>query len=278
MDYMDLLKATLLGILQGITEFLPVSSSGHLVAAQALLGLKSPGVILEVSLHFGTLLAILLVFWDDLLELIAHGWRGFVLLCRRKPAEISNRAPHFFTALAIVVGSVPAGLAGVFLKDYITPFFEGDLTACGSFLIVTGIMLIATRWALKGAVKTVGPGRGFLVGAAQALALLPGISRSGSTIAAGLYVGLERDTAARFAFLLAVPAMAGAVVLELAGASLNSANIAWLPVIWGTAVAAVVGWVSLKALLPIVKKGKLHYFAAYCIPVGGFLIGYSLLQ
>ena len=275
---MDLLQATILGILQGITEFLPVSSSGHLVAGQALLGLESPGVILEVSLHFGTLLAILVVFWDDLVDLVVHGWKGFVLLCRRKPARIADSAPRFFTAVAIVVGSIPAGFAGVLLKDYITPFFEGDLTACGIFLIVTGLMLLATRWALSGDVANVGPGRGLIVGAAQALALLPGISRSGSTIAAGLYVGLERDTAARFAFLLAVPAMAGAVVLELAGASLGSAEISWPAVVWGTAVAAVVGWVSLKLLLPIVKKGKLHFFAAYCIPAGSLLLVYSLLQ
>jgi len=275
---MDLLQATLLGILQGITEFLPVSSSGHLVAGQALLGMESPGVILEVSLHFGTLVAILLVFWEDLLGLAVDGLKGLVLLGQRKPGEIAASAPRFFTALAVVVGSVPAGLSGVFLKDYITPFFEGDLTACGIFLVVTGLMLLATRWALSGEVEHTGPGRGLLVGVAQALALLPGISRSGSTIAAGLYVGLERDAAARFAFLLAVPAMAGAVVLELAGTSLGSANIDWPPVVWGTVVAAVVGWVSLKALLPIVKKGKLHYFAAYCIPAGSLLVIYSLLQ
>jgi undecaprenyl-diphosphatase len=267
---MDILEAVLLGALQGVTEFLPVSSSGHLVAAQALLDVESPGVLVEVALHFGTLIAIVVVFWRDLVKLATDGVVGAMLhAMRRDAAEVAERAPLFPTALAIGIGTVPIGLAGVLLGDAVERTFE-SLTACGAFLCVTGLVLFLSRFAGAARVERVGPGRGFLIGMAQAAALLPGISRSGSTIVAGCFVGLERRTAARFSFLLAVPALVAATGWELRHLVGDAAEtfppVPALAV--GTLTSVVVGTVCLLVLLRIVERGRLHWFAAYCVPVG----------
>ena len=267
---MNLLESILLGVVQGLTEFLPVSSSGHLVAFQTLFGIDSPGVTLEVCLHFGTLLAILVVFGPDLWSLIVDGWRGAWLALKFRFGEIREAAPGFYTCLALVVGTVPAGLAGTLFEDTIEPFFEGNLLACGGFLVFTGFVLAASRFADGGDGQRVGPGKGLLVGLAQALALFPGVSRSGTTIAAGLFTKLDRETAARFAFLLAVPALLGAQGWELVNGGLSTSvpGRMWMIIGAGTVVSAFVGVVALKILLPMVRKGKLHLFAFYCVPAG----------
>jgi len=276
---MSVLQAIFLGILQGVTEFLPVSSSGHLVAAQALLGVKSPGIFLEVSLHLGTLVAVLLVFGRDLAGLVRDGSLGLWLLVSGSGGQIPQMARRFPTALAIVVGSVPAAAAGLLLKGYIEPLFEGNLRACSIFLSVTGLILLFSRYAARGEEETVTPLKGLLVGLAQACALLPGISRSGSTIVTGLFVGLDRRAAARFAFLLAVPAIAGAMGLEIVGGDALAAlpKGTWPAVLCGTVASAAVGTISLLFLMSVVERGKLHLFAVYCIPAGAFLYLVSFL-
>ncbi|MEF8787532.1 MAG: undecaprenyl-diphosphate phosphatase [Planctomycetota bacterium] len=275
---MNLLKVILLGIVQGLTEFLPVSSSGHLVAAGALLDVSSPGVLLEVSLHFGTLLAILAVFRRDLAELIRGGWAGTKLLLAGRGDEIRSEAPAFYTCVALAIGTIPAGLAGTMLEDYIKPLFKGNLAAAGGFLVFTGLLLATTRYAPRGSDSRAGVGKGLGIGLAQALALLPGVSRSGVTIAAGLHLNLERETAARFAFLLAVPALVGAQAWELlGGAGANLSGGSWLTLAAGTAVSALVGAGALLMLMPLVRRGKLHLFAYYCIPAGLVMVGLGLL-
>ena len=266
---MSLLKVIVLGIVQGLTEFLPVSSSGHLVVAGALLNVNSPGVLLEVSLHFGTLLAILVVFRRDLVELVQAGWNGTKLLLAGRHSELRTEAPGFYTCVALAVGTVPAAVAGTTLENYIKPLFRGNLAACGGFLVLTGLLLASSRYAKRGRASSVGPAKGLGVGVAQALALFPGISRSGVTITAGLHLNLERETAARFAFLLAVPALLGAQGWELLdGTGSGLSETAWLTLTAGTITSAAVGVGALLVLMPLVRRGKLHLFAWYCIPAG----------
>jgi undecaprenyl-diphosphatase len=273
-------QAVLLGIVQGLTEFLPVSSKAHLVAAQQLMHYSGPAIVLDVALHFGTLLAILFVLRRQLWQLAGDGLRGTWLFVRGADrALIRERAPLLPTALAVVVGTVPAGLAGVLLQSRLEGLFS-NMTAAGAFLICTGLLLLASRWAPAARVETVGVGRGLLVGLAQALALLPGVSRSGVTIVAGCFAGVRRDVAGRFSFLLSVPVVAGANAWELIskhGQSAGAPLPAW-PVIWGVLTAAVTGTVCLVLLLRVVDRGKLHWFAAYCIPAGLAMIALGLLR
>jgi len=255
----QLAEYVLLGILQGATEFLPVSSSGHLLAAETLLSIERPGLVLEVSLHFGTLVVIVLMFRRELVRLVADFSRGAWLLVRGNRQQIAQR------------------------HDAIGRIFEGNLRLAGVCLVVTGAVLLASRLAPRGEAKDVSPGKGFGIGCAQAVALLPGISRSGATIVAGYFCGLERSAAARFSFLLAVPAMLGAMVLETAGA-LGAAGEATvrrsdvLPLLCGMLVAALVGWACLALLLKVVQSGKLHWFSAYCLPVGALLFALSFAR
>jgi undecaprenyl-diphosphatase len=270
-------QAILLGLVQGLTEFLPVSSSAHLVAAQALLGANTPGVMLEVSLHFGTLLAILIVFQRALVKVARDGLVGTWLYARGARAEaVAEGAPQFPVALAVLVGSVPVAAAGVLLEEQVKRAFASPGTA-GAFLCVTGLLLLATRKAPAPRTDRVGPVRGLAIGLAQAAALLPGISRSGATIAAGYFLGLERGAAARFSFMLAVPALIGAPLWEAYRAASAARAVAAPgtdPLVHagalaaGTLVAALVGTACLLVLMRVVERGRLHWFAAYCLPVG----------
>ena len=266
-------QGILLGLVQGLTEFLPVSSSAHLVAAQRLLDVHPPGVLLEVALHAGTLAAILLVLWREIAALAADGVRGALLYVRGAGrAAVEEQAPLFATALAIVLGTIPAGLAGVLAGDAIAGLFD-SLTAAGAFLCCTGAILLASRWVPSGTQRRVSIGRGLLVGLAQAAALLPGISRSGITIVAGRMTGLDRRAAGRFSFLLAVPALAGAAAWELVR-TLPVEPAAGDPLIrtgvlaTGVLVSTLVGTVALIVLLRVIERGRLHWFAAYCLPAG----------
>ncbi len=271
-------EAVFLGVLQGLTEFLPVSSSAHLVAAQHLLKVTEPPIMLDVALHFGTLLAILLVLRNSIWRLAVDGLRGAYLTLRGADAAlVRERAPLLPTAVAVVIGTVPAGLAGVLLEARLEALFS-NMAAAGVFLVCTGGLLLAGRWAREGQVARVGVGRGTLIGLAQAFALLPGISRSGITIVAGCFSGLKRESAGRFSFLLAVPAMAGAGVLQFLharGGMAGASAVGW-PLFWGVLSAAVVGAVCLVLLLRLVDRGRLHWFAAYCIPAGVAMIAIGL--
>lgn len=278
MENLSILKAVFLGALQGATEFLPVSSSGHLVIAQDILGvrLENGGLVaFDVCLHFGTLISVVAFFWRDILDI-------FSSFFQRDPDAImkSNMVVRDARKLLImlVIGTIPAGIIGIVLKDFFEGLFSNPMAA-GFMLIVTGAILWGTRY-VKG--EGVGlPGltlrQAMLVGFAQAVAIIPGISRSGSTIAGGLYTGLNRDMAARFAFLLSVPAIAGATVLQLgdlAGLSRETALATFV----GTVVAAIVGFVCIKWLLGIVRRGHVSWFAPYCWLAGIVTIVYLHLM
>lgn len=252
---MDNLIISLLGVIQGATEFLPISSSAHLVITQALLQVQSAGLLTEVVLHLGTLVSVVIYFRRDLWRLIS----GFF----RAGSEGSvSRLEVGYLALA----TLPAVAAALAFGDLIEVAFNRvDFT--GWMLLVTTLVLVSTRWTVgkKGAKLTWA--FALVIGAAQAMALLPGISRSGITIAAGLWLGLGRETSARFAFLMAVPAIIGAGMLKLLELAVEGTQI--VPgLLIGFLVATVVGYSVIAWLMSIIRQGKLHFFAGYTLIIG----------
>jgi len=276
---MSTIQAVLLGLVQGLTEFLPVSSSAHLAAAQALLGVQAPAAGVAIALHCGTLLAILIVFWRDLWAVALDGLRGGLGILRGESMRtIVQTAPLWPTAVAIVLGSVPAGLAGLLLGEKVELLFS-NVVASGALLFVTGLLLLSSRCAPAPRTDRVDARRGLVIGMAQAAALLPGISRSGATIVTGCLLGVERRAAGRFSFLLAVPAMVGAALWELRRASAAPQAAAGQDELIragalaaGVLVSTLVGTVCLLFLLRVVERGRLHWFAAYCLPAGAAMV------
>lgn len=283
MTTLSILKASLLGIIQGATEFLPVSSSGHLVIMQDILGVKlENGAMLafDVCLHIGTLLAVLIVFRRDIQDIAASFFKKPEL----DDVSLEDAAPEKLTVrearrlgLYLIIGTIPAGVAGLAFKDFFESLFSNPLAA-SAMLLITGAILFGTRYADGREVGAAGMKwwQALGVGIAQAIAIIPGISRSGSTIAGGLYLGLDKKLAARFAFLLAVPAIGGAAVLQVKDFA-NVSNDIMPAVVIGTAVSAVTGFICVKWMLEIVQRGRFSWFAYYCWAVGlGALLYYTL--
>lgn len=256
-----MIDAIILGAVQGASEFLPISSSAHLVIGQALLKVNEPSIFLEVALHVGTLLAVLIYYWKDVSSLL----KAFVLYVAGKDRE-ANR-DGFRMCLYIVLGSIPAAIGGLLFKDWFEAKFD-SATFSGYMLLVTAVVLISTHF-IKAANRPVTSKRAFLIGVAQFCAILPGISRSGSTIAAGLYQGIEARQAAKFSFLLSLPAVAGAVLLkamDLRHDSIPSGEISAFVV--GAVVSFVVGLASIHWLLKVLGGKKFYMFGFYCAIVG----------
>ena len=248
---MDVFEAILLGSLQGLTEFLPVSSSGHLVIGQELLGIHVPGNAFEVVLHVGTLFSVLAVFWSDIVGFVKTMW------------DKSTR--NYILALA--VGTVPAVICGLFFKDAIQSAFDNVNFVAGA-LVCTGIILFVSRF-VHGKNDEISLRNGLLIGIAQAVAIIPGISRSGSTITAGLCLGVKSESAARFSFLLSIPAISGAGLLTALDLLESIEPLLSIPVlIAGFFSSFVVGWISLKWLLSLLQSGKFYWFGFYCVGVG----------
>lgn len=263
---LDPLTAAILGLVQALTEFLPVSSSGHLVLGQALLGSHArSGAAFEVAVHFGTLLSVVVVFRPEIRRLL-----GATFAALAAPRSLGQRwagDPDLRLAGAILLGCVPAGVVGLAFKDQLEAAFESVTGVCVA-LVATGLVLLATRFARPGAGE-VTLGRSLLIGAAQAIAILPGVSRSGSTIAAALFLGIDRDLAARYSFLLSLPVIFGATLLkarDLAAAPPAADALAALAI--GAAVAFVAGIAALVLLLRLVRQGWFAHFGWYCLAVG----------
>ncbi|MFQ5576668.1 MAG: undecaprenyl-diphosphatase UppP [Anaerolineae bacterium] len=255
---MTVIQALVLGLLQGATEFLPVSSSGHLVLVPWLLGWDAPGLTFDTTVHLGTLLAVGVYFRRDI-RLMAQGVLDTV---RRR--NLQN--PHGKLGWLIAAGSVPAALAGFFLQDFFAALFDAPALVSG-LLLLTGLILFASERAARRRRELDGLGwrDGLLIGLAQAAAIAPGISRSGATIAAGLAVGLQRQAAARFSFLLALPVIIGAGVFQLQEVVRVGANGAqMLALAIGFAAAALSGYACIHFLLAYVRRRSLYLFAAYC--------------
>ncbi len=259
---MSFWESILLGIIQGATEFLPVSSSGHLTLFGALLGVSEgegdPYRFFVVMTHFGTLLAILIHYRRDLAAMAVAPFRaagsGF------KPRIEDRNALRLLGIIAL--GTLPAVVLGLTFDDLLERLFTAPLPAA-AFLAVTGFILFSTRWTGPRAAGELSTRRGFMVGLAQAFAMLPGISRSGSTIAAGLALGIRREEAARFAFLLAVPALLGAALFDTLKIE-SLAAVDWPVVLTGTVAAFLSGWICLVWLLKLLARESFWKFCWYC--------------
>lgn len=261
----------LLGVLQGLTEFLPVSSSGHLVIAQGLIpGFRQPGVLFDVSLHLGTLAAVLVYFRRDLINMASS------LLLPHNPTYASSRRLLWL----LFVGSIPTALIGLLFRQEVERLFS-EVRVTGVMLVVTGVLLfVSDRARGKGReLERMHVRDALLVGLAQGLALLPGLSRSGATITAGLFVGVERELALRYSFLLSIPAVIGAFILEvITHATQWAENIDVLGYGMGVLAAFLVGYWSIAVLLRTLRSRRLSLFAYYCWALGGGVVLVEILS
>lgn len=257
---MTLWQAIVLGLVQGLTEFLPVSSSGHLVVVEALTGVQTPGVFVEVALHVATLGSVLVVYGRRLAGIalgVVHGRRDDVRY-----------------AALLVLGTLPAGVIGVVFHATVERTFRSLVFVGGAF-IVTGVFLWTTR--TRSGERTEPSALGALtVGVAQAAAIFPGISRSGSTVGAGLWCRVAPAQAAEFSFLLAVPVIAGAALLEGRRVGADLAAVGAVPLAVSFSVALVSGIWAIRFLVALLRRGRFHAFAPYCWAVGALTIGYAL--
>lgn len=271
---MSLFHSILLGIIQGVTEFLPISSSGHLAIAEHLLGMDGASEIpafFDVLLHLGTLGAVFVAYWAEIREIVLEFFRGVGDLARRTTPERVPPARRMI--LLIVLGTLPLFLI-LPIKDRIEALSE-NMIFIGCALLFTGVMLFFCDRVKKGrkSEKNARLTDALLVGAAQAVATCPGISRSGMTITAGCFCGFERSFAVRFSFLMSIPAILGANILSVKDAL--EAGIVWkdVPVyLVGVAVAAVVGYACIRLLRYIASKGRFGVFAYYCWTVGALVL------
>lgn len=270
---MTTLQAIILGLVQGFTEFLPVSSSGHLVLAQHLFGLNGDLMTFDIFVHFGTLIAVLAVFYKSIISIFMGCVSGLrsMLFDKRSISQVYHDSQEIRMALAIIIGTIPAGIIGLTLKDPIEELFSSVVLVLGA-LAVTGIMLLATFFVRKGE-ERIGVLRGLLIGIVQAIAIIPGISRSGSTISAALFLKVDRRVAGEFSFLLSVPAIAGATVLALKDISAGTMALMHTSIIFGTLASFISGFFSLILLMKIIRMGKIGYFGLYCLGVAlaGFI-------
>jgi undecaprenyl-diphosphatase len=259
---MSLVHALVLGAVQGLTEFIPISSSGHLVLVPEALGWDQPGLGFDVMLHVASLVALVTYFARDLLALGSGFVRG-------------DRAARRLVWL-LAIGTVPAGLAGILLHDFFEDAFT-DARAAAWQLLITAVILVAAEVVssfyrrrertLRG-IDDLHTGDAGVIGIAQAISILPGISRSGSTIAAGLALRMERDAAARFAFLLAIPALLGAAIVEVP--DLGRAELTGGPALAGFIASLVTSYAAIAGLLRYLRTRTLYPFAIYCVIAGIF--------
>lgn len=263
------LDAFLLGIVQGLTEFLPVSSSGHLVLFQQLLGINEPMLYFDVAAHLGTLIAVTFYFFSDIRAITIDSWRGLLGILRKETkVNLGQSAPRAVLGLGIILATLPAVAAGLLWHDWFESLF-GSLRGVAIAFFGTSLILWIGCMNQQG-VKKIEKGSWLdflIIGLMQAVAIIPGISRSGSTISAGLIRGFEREDAFRFSFLLSLPAVLGAIILETAKKGLDFQNDLLLVGI-GILTAGFTGYWALGFLSRMIKKGKLGGFAVYMLAAG----------
>jgi undecaprenyl-diphosphatase len=255
-------QAILLGILQGLAEFLPISSSGHLVIVPHLLGWPDPGLTMDTMLHMGTLLAIVVYFWSDLWELAAAAVNSI----KRRSLD----DPQARVAWGVVVATIPGAVVGLLFEDFFERLF-GLPRAAAAFLLGTAFLLLVSELAgsRRRPITSISWINALLIGLAQMLAIVPGLSRSGSTIATGMLLGFRREDAARFSVLLGVPIMAGTGLYQLAKFITGVADSPpVMLVVLGVASAAISGYLAIAGLLAVVRRRSLLGFAAYCAVFG----------
>ena len=253
---MDWLEALALGVVQGLTEFLPVSSSGHLEIAKHLFGVDpESSFTMTVVLHGATVLSTLVVFWQEILQL----FKGFFKF------KMNEETKYIFK---IIISMIPVGIVGVFFKDKIEEFFNGNMVFIGSMLLVTAILLASAHFIRKRD-REISYLDAFIIGIAQAFATIPGISRSGATICTGLLIGNDKDSLAKFSFLMVLIPIIGANLLELVGGEMGAGGATSISsLIIGFIAAFISGYMACRWMIALVKKSKLIWFALYCCIIG----------
>jgi undecaprenyl-diphosphatase len=264
---MEWWEAVLLGLVQGLTEFLPVSSSGHLVLGKYLLGLDltADSVAFEVFVHFGTVLSILTVYWRQVLRLISTMSIGLM-----RPASLGPRYREdedFRIGLFILITLIPTGAVYILFKHQLEGAFQEPRLVAG-MLLVTACLLVLTKLRSNPSGE-LSPAKAFVIGIAQAAAMIPGISRSGSTICTALYQNVTPEKAANFSFLMLLPVVLGATIAQSFEIYSVGLEMGWLPLFLGTVVSYASGVVAIYLMLGFVRRGNLHYFAYYLFVVGG---------
>lgn len=262
---MDIIDAIILGIIQGLTEFLPVSSSGHLELGKAILGadaLPEESLLFTVILHFATALSTIIVFRKDVIE-IFKGLSQFQW----------NEETQF--ALKIIVSMIPAALVGFFLEDFLEVFFDGAIIIVGIMLIITAILLYLADMA-KTTTKGVTYSSALIIGVAQAIAILPGISRSGATISAAVLLGVDKSKSARFSFLMVVPLILGKMAKDLLSGDIHFEGNQTVAITAGFIAAFLAGLAACTWMIKLVRQSKLTYFAIYCLVVGLLAVAWSI--
>ena len=265
---MDILQGIIIGIVQGLTEFLPVSSSAHLVFIQNLLGVES-SLAFDTFLHLGTLIAVLWYFRYDIYKMLKSWWLsiGDILQGRFKEGFYSD--PYKRLAWYVILATIPVGIVGVLFEDSVDALFSGALYVPAFFLFVTGTILYLSQRMTSGEINydTITKKEALFMGLGQACAILPGLSRSGTTIAAGLTIGLDKEFAAKFSFILSIPAIFGAFILQAKDiGSAMDAN--FLPVFLGFIAAIIAGYLAIKWMLDLIQNRNLDLFAYYCWLMG----------
>ena len=264
---MNTIEAILMGILQGLTEYLPVSSSGHLTIAANLFGIDGEqNLTFTVAVHVATVLSTLVILWKEIVWILKglFKWDGAM-----------NAEQRY--VLAIVVSMIPVGIVGVFFKDYVEEIFGAGLMVVGCCLLLTALLLIFSYYARPRQKENVSLADAFVIGLAQAAAVMPGLSRSGSTIATGLLLGNKKEQLAQFSFLMVIPPILGEALLDILkamsqGSETATAGIGTWPLLAGFLAAFLSGCLACKWMIGIVRRGKLIYFGIYCAVVGLLLI------
>ncbi len=253
---MDFFEAIILGIIQGLTEFLPVSSSGHLEISKYLFGIDADASFsFSVAVHGATVLSTIVVFWDEIMKLI----RGTLKFRYNEESRY---------LIKILISLLPVMLVGFFLKDYVESYFDGNIAFVGAMLIITALLLISTLVA-RDSNRTINYLDAFIIGLAQAFAVLPGISRSGATISTGLILGNKKSELAKFSFLMVLIPILGANFIELIGGEFSNENsVGVIALIAGFISAFITGFIACRWMIRIVRKGKLFWFGIYCLIIG----------
>ncbi len=262
---MDLINVIILGIIQGLTEFLPVSSSGHLEIAKAIIGEEKIGkesMLMTVVLHFATALSTIVVFRKDLVSVL----KGIF--------QFSNNSSFYFS-LKIIISMIPAAIVGFILEEQIEGLFGGSLTSVGIALLFTGLLLLLADKA-KFSKKSVGFKDAIIIGISQAVAIFPGISRSGATISTSVILGIDKEKSARFSFLMVVPLIVGKICKDVFSGSLSSSNDNFILLLIGFIFAFITGIIACKWMVKLVKNSQLKYFAYYCFIISSITIIFSL--
>lgn len=266
---MEWFEALILGVLQGLTEYLPVSSSGHLAIGSALFGIQGEdNLTFTIAVHVATVLSTLVILWKEI------GWifRGLFKF------EMNAETKY---VINILVSMIPIGIVGVFFKDYVEEIFGSGLLIVGCMLLLTALLLAFSYYAKPRLKENISMKDAFIIGLAQACAVMPGLSRSGTTIATGLLLGDNKVKLAQFSFLMVIPPILGEALLDgmkiVKGAAAGTSDISVLSLVVGFLAAFISGCVACKWMINIVKKGKLIYFAIYCAIAGAVTIACTLM-